>query len=156
MLSRIGKKSQIGQTMTWTVATVIIVLILLLFIFAAGSEGVFKILGAGKEIDDSGSRVMDQQMLFAMLDYNYGKLRVMIEENKFDEAKVLAQTMLDEFETNGIICDFMVYEETARAGAFAKIDPKVRVIKGTANVLEPIMEINELKIRMECEKNVKK
>jgi len=103
------RKGQVGQTMTWMVATVIIIVISVVFLVFTNSLAAIK--GVGFKIDfisarDSGAGT--QQMLFAVLDEGVGDL---VKAGDYSGVNPLVDSILEEFRGNGIECEFWVYDE---------------------------------------------
>lgn len=107
----ISKKAQIGQTMTWVVATLVILLILFLFISAAGSDKIYsKVLGAGHFIEDKGSAFASQQTLFAVLskETESQTIKDIISSQDYEKTRIEIQKILDKFEEDGVKCRFEI------------------------------------------------
>lgn len=106
------KKAQIGQTLTWAVATIVILAILSLFVIGAGSEGFLKIFGATPHIEDKHSNFAVQQTLFAMLSQKAGgktlaeSIKEMTTEEDYNNIMSLAQKMTEQLKTKGLACTF--------------------------------------------------
>jgi len=116
MLKNKNKRAQIGQAMTWTVATIVILFILFLFVFAAGSEDILRSFSAGHGVQGKESGFAEQQTLFAILEKDDGRIRGLIEEERFDEAEVEVGLILDEFSAKGIDCKFGVIPDDKTLG----------------------------------------
>lgn len=86
------KKAQIGETMTWAVATIIIIVFSMVFLYVTNS--IPKISLPFLSITSSGVSETNQQMLFAMLK---------IEPNM---DKTTIQGMLNGFQASGVGCSF--------------------------------------------------
>lgn len=141
-----NKKAQIGQTMTWSVATIIIIFILGIFVFAASSNNFLKLFGAGSEVPDSGSSFAEQQMVFAILDKDDGKIKTLIEQEKWDEAEQGIKVILDGWKSDGLVCSFSVSK-----GVIVKIS----YIGKWADFYPPydLVKINDLYIDLECNRD---
>jgi len=141
----LNKRAQVGQTMTWMVATIIILLILGLFIFASGSEGFRKMIGAGSEIKDKGSVLINQQTLFALLSKNNSEIKTLIEGDNFEQVKEKIAIVLDEFEEKGVECSF-----SGRKGINTITDYRKPIEHTGGFFAGDILEINDFKMVLEC------
>lgn len=102
-----NKKAQVGETMTWIVATVIILVVMFLFIFAVSliSPNKEAMFGLGNMVKDEGSILADQQITFAVQEkqVNGVSIKDMINQDE-EKAKQEIEKILGEFKENGVDC----------------------------------------------------
>jgi hypothetical protein len=135
-----NKKAQLGQTITWVVATVVIILILALLLFFAQEGKVRKVFSGDIERHISFG---EQQMLFAMLNYQDGKIKGLIEQGNMGEAEKEVDSLLTKFEQEGIKCGFTMVKGIRLYG----IDKR-----GVEKYYqEPLIKINGWNLRLECD-----
>jgi hypothetical protein len=120
-----NKKAQIGETMTWTVATVIIVIVLMIFMLSvsliAGKKNVA--FDLGNFVEDQGSDIAVQQMLFSILKYDTGNGKTigrLIDNKEYSEVQKEVNIILKKWEGQGVVCDF----EAGSAGVYYGGDVK--------------------------------
>lgn len=104
-----SRKAQ-SQTIIWVGATIVIIVFSLVYLFAVGAMA--KVKGVGFEIEwisggDSG--VKSQQMLFALLSKDSGKIMDLIEQEEFSETHESVKVVLDEFSEMGVECKFELH-----------------------------------------------
>lgn len=106
------RRGQVGQTMTWMVATIIVVVLAFIFIFITGTLASVKgFLGLNIEYlpgEDSG--VGSQQMMFALLEKKIGgnSVNELIRTRDFSSVSVIIRESLSVFEKEGVKCSFVI------------------------------------------------
>ncbi len=104
-----NKKGEVGETMTWIVATLIILVLVFLFLFAinvvAKSKGVWLM---GDSSMGGNSNIENQQMLFAILKENNGNINNLIKASDSNGLQVIMEDKLNKFAEMGLLCDFYV------------------------------------------------
>jgi len=105
-----NKKAQVGEAMTWTVATLIILVLLFLFLFAVGLIAPTRnLLGLGTFVNDESSDFAEQQMSFAISDnYLGGSTIEQLIRSDEKQAKIKIKKILAEFEAEGLKCSFNI------------------------------------------------
>jgi len=101
-----NKKAQVGETLTWTVATIAIFIILVLFVFAVSTLSNKKdvVFGIGNYITDKGSILAEQQVFFAILNKDGGKIKQLVEQGNLEGAQTEINKIFAEFEQQGLKC----------------------------------------------------
>jgi len=144
---RFDKHGQVGQTMTWIVATIVILLILFLFVAAVNASWFIKQIGLGLDIKDKGSLIGDQQTLFAILSMNNGEIKTLLEQENFEVAEERVDVILEDLRINGLECLFSVYPKYTIAAI-----PKLSVDSGYSGLIPELsVDINDLEVRLACE-----
>jgi len=153
MLNKNLKKAQIGQTMTWVVATIVILFILFLFVFVSGSDGFLRSIGAGHFVEDKGSDFAIQQSLFAILGQNDGGIKGLLEKEELDKGEIEEKVgiILDEFEKQGVNCGFQIFEPTGLTFYGKEILQVGRAFTQTRELSSSIiLKVNGLDVRLWC------
>lgn len=160
---RIGNKhAQVGETLTWVVATIVILVILFIFIFSVSTLSIKKkiVFGIGGYVEPEPSIMQNQQMLFSILEYKPAELsgksirEAIAEERtkelagqKYDYLKIdgITDKIFEAFEKEGKICGF---------GAMAEIPGLVYKINfGSAHWSDSnadLAKIKDLRIQLTC------
>ncbi len=109
----LNKKGQLGETMTWTVATIIILIMTFAFIFVSGLLGKSRM---GESFGGGDSGVAGQEMLFAILQKKVGNensgekaIEELLNGGSYEIAKSEIEKILKGFAEKGIKCDFDFY-----------------------------------------------
>lgn len=104
-----GKRAQVGETMTWVVATIIVIILTVVFLFivnviAKASKG------SVSDFEDSG--VETQQMTFVLLNYqsSSGKINDLIKSGDLVNAKLGINEVLNKFSQLGVRCNFVLQD----------------------------------------------
>ncbi len=115
-------RGQVGETMTWVVATVIIIVMAAIFLFAVS---LISNLSGISSISYSNSSVGSEEMLFAVLSEsvveavtngeesggNGGKVLDLIKRKDYLDVNKIVRERLNNFRLNGINCDFVILED---------------------------------------------
>jgi hypothetical protein len=162
MITLKSKRSQVGETLTWTVATIVILVIIFIFIFSVSTLSVKKkiVFGMGGYVEPEPSITQNQQMLFSILAYKPAELsgksigQAIAEERtkelagqKYDYSKIdgITDKIFEAFEKEGKICGF---------GALVEIPGLVYKINfGSAHLSDPnadMAKIKDLRIQLTC------
>ena len=117
--NNLNRKAQVSETLTWIVATIVILVFSVIFVYSVSllstSE---KITNLGEiemvfsrltQAEDSGKA--SQEMLFAILSKDNGKIKNLILNNDNNKAEIEAGKILNEFSKQGVNCEFYVYNE---------------------------------------------
>jgi len=116
MKNKINRKGQLGETMTWVVATIIILVMTFAFVFVSGLLGKSR---AGGSFGGGDSGIAGQKMLFAVLQKKAGtenagegkKIEELLNEGNYDFAESEIKKILAGFAEKGIKCDFDFYSK---------------------------------------------
>lgn len=100
-----SKKGQVGETITWVIATIIIVIVLVFFIFGASMMGSTKVLGKFKDSLFSKSYSLDEDVFLKKSIYTYSMI------DSVDVRKVLDKNLVKMAEGNNFSLE---YEEVKK------------------------------------------
>ncbi len=105
----LSKKGQIGQTMTWIFATIIVIVLTFLFIYVSGEIDKINFTSSDS-LNRGDSKVVNQQMLFAILNKEFDGKSVsdMIKAKDKENVERNVKLILDDFSNKGINCSFYV------------------------------------------------
>ncbi len=141
LYNEMNRRGQVGETMTWVVATVIILVLAVIFLFA--TDKISKLQGISSiSYEDSG--LEEQQMLFAILDKTNGQEKTsdLIKEGKNEEAKKNIEESLVKFDSLGVRCNFELYSGEQRVfDVRYNVEPVGKKVK---------MMLNEKEVRLIC------
>lgn len=143
-----SRKSQVGETLTWTVATIVIFILIVLFVSATAflSKDKKAILGIGGSVEDTESVFADEQTLLAILEKDNGKIKNLIEEGKLNEAKTEMDKVLADVEKKGLLCDIWAIPDK---GIIYKFKTEPRISFDIANL--EILNVKDITLQMSCE-----
>ena len=101
------KRGQVGQTMTWMVATIIILVLAFIFVYITGAlASVKSVIGLDVEyLSNEDTGIGTQQMLFAILEKDVGGL---IKVGDFASVSTNVRDILSDFENEGVECNFVI------------------------------------------------
>jgi len=115
-----SKKGQVGQTMTWFMATIIIFFVVFLFLFLVDLMGTsLKVIGLNQEDNSIGAT---SQTLLAILQRNDGEIKNFILNDEYDKAQIGASKILDDLAEKGLECSFRVFEGSNLKVNVVKVD----------------------------------
>lgn len=155
-----NKKAQVGETITWSVATIIILVLLFLFIMSVGLMASSKkpFLGLGRVALDEGSKISNNERLLAILNKKVGgkELFVLIEEAREKELnrgikdysviEKEVKKILDEAEQKGIKCSFGLVP-SGIGGVYRVVDSRSSLDVARADFIK----IRDLEARLICD-----
>lgn len=109
---KMQKKGQVGETLTWVAATLVIILMIVAFLFLVNILAKTKI----PSFDISGSKVNDmaaEETLLAILSYKVNEKSVndLIKAKSYSDASSAVNSALDNFASNGLACNFYAFED---------------------------------------------
>jgi hypothetical protein len=137
-MNKMDKRGQVGETMTWVVATLIIILIIVFYLFVVNTIAKTKVSGLDLSKNQEYDRAT-QESLFALLSYkeNWNSVYEMINDGDYGSAKLIVENVLSKYYENGVVCDFYVYSN----------GEKISVEKGASGEM---IILNEGEIKMRC------
>lgn len=109
-----NSRGQVGQTLTWAVATIVVFMMAFLFLWGVSKLNVGQM--SFTSLGEPSQGVANQQMLFSFLQKGTGELYEKIENAKTDEdwkeVEGLARANADEFIKLGYDCNFIIYDSS--------------------------------------------
>ncbi len=101
-----NKNAQVGETLTWIVATIVIIILLIIFVYAVYAISKTKNISfsLGGFVADEGSSLAKQQMLFAILEKDGGKIKKLLLDGKSSDAKSEILKLLADFKNRRLDC----------------------------------------------------